>query len=398
MERQNKYCPKKWLVLILTFGVFGIINTEMGVVGIIPQIAETFGVTVPQAGWTVSVFALIVAIAAPIMPLLFSGMNRRTVMLLALGLFTASNLISIFTESFAVLLVARALPAFLHPVYVSMAFTVAAQSTLKEDASKAVSRVFIGVSAGMVLGVPVTSFIASHTSFAVAMGFFATINALVLLATLFCVPSMPVRERLSYGTQLCVLQKPDVWYSVLSFTLINGAMFGFFSFMSDYLNRVTGLASDTVSVLLLVYGIANIIGNLLAGKMFPRHKQRYMIVMPMVMFAGYLLLFLFGAHNIIVGVSILLAGLLAGFVNIVGQYMISSSAAEAPDFANGLFLTAANFGTMAGTALCGAFITAAGTHYSLMGTLLFLVSSLLFVGLRYRTTHKLNKQLKTIEL
>lgn len=123
-----------------------------------------------------------------------------------------------------------------------------------------------------------------------------------------------------------------------------------------------------------------------------------MIVMPMVMFAGYLLLFLFGAHNIIVGVSILLAGLLAGFVNIVGQYMISSSAAEAPDFANGLFLTAANFGTMAGTALCGAFITAAGTHYSLMGTLLFLVSSLLFVGLRYRTTHKLNKKLKTIEL
>ncbi len=386
------------LVALLTLGVFGIINTEMGVVGIIPQIAETFGVTVPQAGWTVSVFALIVAISAPIMPLLFSGMNRRTVMLLALGLFTTSNLISIFTESFAVLLVARVLPAFLHPVYVSMAFTVAAQSVGKEDAPKAVSRVFIGVSTGMVLGVPVTSFIASHTSFAVAMSFFAAINTLVLLATLFCVPSMPVRERLSYGTQLCVLKKTIVWYSVLAFTLINGAMFGFFSFMSDYLNRVTGLAFDTVSVLLLVYGIANIIGNILAGKMFPRHKQRYMIVMPVIMFAGYLLLFLFGKQSSIAGVLILLAGLLAGFINIVGQYMISSSATEAPDFANGLFLTAANFGTTAGTALCGAFITVAGTRYSLMGTLLFLVLSLLFVGLRYRTTHKLNKKLKTIEL
>ena len=76
------------LVLILTFGVFGIINTEMGVVGIIPRIAETFGVTVPEAGWTVSVFALIVALSAPVMPLLFSGVNRRTAMLLALGLFT----------------------------------------------------------------------------------------------------------------------------------------------------------------------------------------------------------------------------------------------------------------------------------------------------------------------
>lgn len=257
MEKGNRYVSKNWQVLILTLGVFGIINTEMGVVGIIPQIADTFGVTVPQAGWTVSVFAFIVAASAPVMPLLFSGVNRRTVMLLALGLFTASNVVSALTDSFSILLVARALPAFLHPVYVSMAFTVAGQSVRPEEASKAVSKVFVGVSAGMVLGVPVTSFIASHTSFSVAMWFFALVNASVLLATLFCIPSLPVRERLSYGTQLGVLRKPLVWYSVIGFTLINGAMFGFFSFMSDFLNKVTGFPFDTVSALLLVYGLAN---------------------------------------------------------------------------------------------------------------------------------------------
>ncbi len=379
------------LVILLTLGVFGIINTEMGVVGIIPQIAETFGVSIPKAGWTVSVFALIVAISAPIMPLLFSGVNRRTVMLLALGLFTASNLISIVTDSFGVLLVARALPAFLHPVYVSMAFTVAAQSVSK-DASKAVSRVFVGVSAGMVLGVPVTSFIASHTSFAVAMTFFAIVNAFVLVATLLCVPSMPVSERLSYGTQLGVLRKPVVWYSVIAFTFINGAMFGFFSFMSDFLNRVTGFAFDTVSALLLVYGIANIVGNVLAGKLFPARKRLYMLVTPIIMFVGYSLLFAFGEQSVTTSLLILLAGLLAGFVNIVGQYMISNAASEAPDFANGLFLTAANFGTMAGTALCGAFITMAGTRYSLMGTLLFLAASLLFIFARRHITRNTTEQ------
>lgn len=385
MNRQIERKPGL-LVVLLTLGVFGIINTEMGVVGIVPQIADTFGVTVPQAGWTVSVFALIVAISAPTMPLLFSGVNRRTVMLLALGLFMISNLISMVTDSFAVLLIARALPAFLHPVYVSMAFTVAAQSVRKEDASKAVSKVFVGVSAGMVLGVPVTSFIASHTSFAVAMAFFAVVNAVVLLATLVCVPSMPVGDRLSYGAQLGVLKKKIVWYSVIAFTLINGAMFGFFSFMSDYLNRVTGFAFDTVSVLLLVYGVANITGNVLAGKMFSRHKQRYMVVTPVVMFVGYLLLFAFGETSLAACLLILMLGLLAGFVNIVGQYMISNAAAEAPDFANGLFLTAANFGTMAGTVLCGAFITISGTRYSLQGSLLFLAVSLLFIiGRRYIT-------------
>ena len=73
------------LMFILTLGVFGILNTEMGVVGIIPIIAETFGVTVPDAGWTVSLFALIIAFSAPVVPLLFSRVNRKTVMVLALS-------------------------------------------------------------------------------------------------------------------------------------------------------------------------------------------------------------------------------------------------------------------------------------------------------------------------
>ena len=159
MEQKNKLKLNSGglLVFILTVGVFGIINTEMGVVGILPLIATTFNVSVPQAGWTVSVFALVVAASAPVTPLLFSGINRKKVMLLALGLFTISNVISMFTSNFTVLLIARILPAFLHPVYVSMAFTVAAASVSKEQAPKAVSKVFVGVSAGMVLGVPLAA-------------------------------------------------------------------------------------------------------------------------------------------------------------------------------------------------------------------------------------------------
>lgn len=266
MKKRLAYSPGR-LVAILTFGVFGIINTEMGVVGIIPQIAETFGVTVPQAGWTVGVFALVVAVSAPVMPLLFSGTDRRTVMLLALGLFTAGNIVSALTDSFAVLLAARALPAFLHPAYMSMAFSTAAASVRSEEAPKAVSKVFIGVSAGMVLGVPVTSLIAGHASFSAAMAFFAAVNAATLAATLLCVPRLPVARRISYGAQLGVLKKAVMRRSLIAFTLINGAMFGFFSYMSDFLNRVTEVSSDTASALLLVYGGANIAGNLLAGRL-----------------------------------------------------------------------------------------------------------------------------------
>lgn len=370
------------LVFILTVGVFGIINTEMGVVGILPLIAENFQVTVPQAGWTVSVFALVVAISAPITPLLFSGINRKKVMLLALGLFALSNVISMLTTNFTVLLIARIIPAFLHPVYVSMAFTVAAASVSKEKAPKAVSKVFIGVSAGMVLGVPVTSFIASEVSFSMAMLFFTVVNALVLVVTIIFVPSMPVKEKLSYGTQLSVLKKTITWHSIIAVTLINGAMFGFFSYMSDFLKNITDVSYNVISTVLLIYGLANIIGNVLAGKLLSINAKRCILITPFVLLVSYIFLFLFGEWLAAIAVIILILGILAGVAGNGMQYMITESAPEAPDFANGLFLLSANLGTTVGTAVCGLFITSLGTRYSVVGALAFLVASIVFVFLR----------------
>lgn len=375
---------QKWLVLILTIGVFGIINTEMGVVGILPLIAETFHVTVPQAGWTVSIFALVVAVSAPVLPLLFSGFNRKNIMLLALGVFTASNVISMLTTNFTVVLIARALPAFLHPVYVSMAFTVAATSVSKAEAPKAVSKVFIGVSAGMVLGVPVTSFIASESSFSMAMLFFAIVNAGVFIATLLFVPSLPVRKKRSYSSQLRVLGKPVMWYSVIAVTLINGAMFGFFSFMSDYLKKITGTDYNIISVILLIYGLANIAGNVIAGKLLSINARRCVTIIPFVLFILYILLFTSGEWVIAASAIILALGIATGIASNGMQYMITQAAPETPDFANGLFLTSANLGTTIGTAVCGMFITAFSTQYSIMGALLFLVAGIAFTILRHK--------------
>lgn len=384
MRQTNKLKPDSGalLVFILTAGVFGIINTEMGVIGILPLIAKHFHVTVPEAGWTVSIFALVVAISAPITPLLFSGINRKKVMLLALGVFTLSNIISMLTSNFTILLIARALPAFLHPVYVSMAFTVAAASVSKEKAPKAVAKVFIGVSAGMVLGVPVTSYIASEVSFTMGMMFFTVVNALVFIATILFIPSMPVKEKLSYGAQLNVLKKKIVWYSIIAVTLINGALFGFFSYMSDYLRTVTEVSYSVISILLLIYGLANIIGNVIAGKQLATNPIRSMIFIPFALFTFYICIFILGEWLAAMTVIILILGILAGYGQNTMQYMITEAAPEAPDFANGLFLLSANLGTTVGAAACGAFITFFDTRYSVIGSLLFLAVSIVFVVLR----------------
>ena len=206
-----KTISNKTLVLILTIGVFGILNTEMGIVGVIPYVSQRFSVTVPDAGLLVSGFALIVAIAGPTMPLLFSRVNRKKVMILSLSVFSICNIVAVFAPTFEVLLVARVVPAAFHPLYVSMAMAIAQHSgNTPEECAKASAQVFIGVSAGMVVGAPIAGMLADSIAFPVAMAFFAVVTLAALVLTLLCVPSMPVENPLSYGKQIAVLKRPVV--------------------------------------------------------------------------------------------------------------------------------------------------------------------------------------------
>ena len=370
------------IVFILTLGVFAIINTEMGVVGILPLIADNFHVSVSQAGLLVSLFALAVAIAGPTMPLLFSGINRRTVMLLVLGIFFIGNIISAFTTNFTVILIARVIPAFFHPIYCSLAFTAASASVSKEDAPKAVAKVLMGVSAGMVLGVPVASFIASVTSLEMAMLFFAIMNGIAFIATLIFVPSMPVNERLSYGEQLSVLKRPVTWISIATVIFLNGAVFGVYSYLAEYLKTVTNMQEKTISLILLIYGVANIIGNIIAGKLLTKNAIKFVVSFHFTLGVVYIILFLMGQFTVPMALITLAWGILAGAGGNINQYWIMSSAPEAPEFANGLFLTAANLGTTFGTSVCGLLISEIGTKYIVLGGMIFLIFSFISVLLR----------------
>jgi predicted MFS family arabinose efflux permease len=361
------------LIVILTLGVFSILNTEMGIIGVLPLVAEHFHVSISQAGLLVSLFALAVAISGPTLPLLFSGINRKQVMLLALGVFLIGNIVSIFTSNFIIAIIARVVPAFFHPIYVSLAFTVAAASVSREEAPKAVSKVFIGVSAGMVLGVPVSSFIASTTSLGMAMLFFAVVNAVAFIATLLFVPSMPVKERLSYGEQVSVLRKSITWVSIAAALLMNGAVFGVFSYLAGYLESVTKLSWNIISFMLFIYGASNIVGNIIAGKLLTKHATQSITLIPFALGTVYILLLMGSFTTTPMGLIILVWGILAGINANITQYLIMSAAPEAPDFGNGLFLTSVNLGTTMGAVVCGLFISEMGTQAVVLGGLLFLL-------------------------
>lgn len=194
---------KKYLQLmkrtlyVLGLGVFGIATTEFGVIGILPQIAATFRISIDKAGWLLSSFALIIAFSAPFLMLLFFRMEQKKAMALVLAVFSISNIISVGANSFCVLLLARMLPAFLHPVFWSIALSTAANSVPAGERPKAIGIVFGGFTIASVLGVPLATYMADLWNWRASFVLCAGINLLSFVGLLMLLPTLPLICRTS---------------------------------------------------------------------------------------------------------------------------------------------------------------------------------------------------------
>lgn len=386
------------IVFILTIGVFSILNTEMGVIGILPIVASTYNIEISVAGLLVSLFALAVAVSGPILPLLLSKYNRKTIMIISLGTFFVCNVISAFAGSFWLVLVARVVPAFLHPVYVSLSFVIASSSVSEKEAPKAVAKVMVGVSAGMVLGVPVMSYIANLFSLEIAMLAFALVNLIALALTIIYVPSMPVKEKMSYGSQLKILKDINLWWALIAVILLNGANFGVYSYLADYLERVSLLSTEFVSITLLIFGLANILGNVIAGRLLSQRPLSFVGIYPFLLTVLFLIMLFLGNMGFVIMGIVLIWGILVGCAANINQYWITRVASNVPDFANALFLVATNVGTCIAAFVCGIFIDEFGINNVVLGGILFTVLSIgfFFAGIKKSPKEKMLKVNKAV--
>lgn len=370
------------LILILAIGTFSILNTEVGIIGILPLIAEKFNVDITQAGLLVSLFALIIAGAGIIMPLLFSGFNRKKVMIAVLTIFSVCNLIAAFAPNFAVVLTARLIPAFFHPIYCSLAFVVAASLVDKKNVPQAISKVMMGISAGIVIGIPVTSFIANTFSYQTAMLFFTLMNIIALVLTLIMIPSMPVKEKISYGSQLSVLKQSITWMSLFTVSAIGASLFAVYAYIAQYLQEISRISGENLSLALFLFGCASILGNFLAGKFLSRNAQKTATLYPVLFCILYMLVFVLGEFSIAMIPVIFFWGMLNGIGNNIQQFWIMSAIPKAPDFANGLFISFGNLGTTIGTFAGGVILADIGTHYIIFGGIFFLVLTWISILMR----------------
>jgi predicted MFS family arabinose efflux permease len=349
-------------IYIMALGAFGIITTEFGVIGILPAIARDMNISIETAGWLLSGFALTIALTGPFTVLATAAVNRRTMMSLVLFIFVISNILSAISHSFGMLMFARILPAILHPVFWSVATVAAARQVEPKDAPKAVSVVLAGLSTATVLGVPLTTYVADLAGWRYSFIVSGVINLIACLALLTLVPSMPVKEKPSVKAQLKALNSKQLWLNLIATMLMVAGMFSSYSYLAEFLEKITHMNGAQISLMLLIFGGAGIIGNWLTGIALTKNVMLTARAFLLSLIAVHILAYIFG------GWFGPMAGILAlwGFIHtggfLIGQVRTTTEAPEAPELASSLMVSFGNAGVTLGTMMGGVAIAAWGTH------------------------------------
>lgn len=341
-------------LLALTISAFAIGTTEFVIVGLIPTIAADLQVSLPSAGLLVSLYALGVAVGAPVLTALTGKLPRKFLLLGLMLLFTLGNLVAWQAPGYESLVVARILTGLAHGVFFSIGATIATNLVAKDKAASAIAIMFSGLTVALVTGVPLGTFIGQHFGWRATFLAVSALGVIAFFASLFFIPrNLQHNQPASVLQQLQVLKQPRLLlvYAMTAFGY--GGTFIAFTFLAPILEQITGLSNSSVALILLVYGVSVAVGNIWGGKLADKKGP---IPALQIIFAGLalvLFVFTFTASNPWFAIATVLVWGAFAFGNVPGLqvYVVQQAAHHAPqaiDVASGLNIAAFNLGIALG--------------------------------------------------
>ncbi len=357
-------------LLALTISAFAIGTTEFVIVGLLPTVAADLQIGLPSAGLLVSLYALGVAIGAPVLTALTGKLPRKTLLLGLMALFTLGNLLAWQAPGYNSLIPARILTGLAHGVFFSIGSTIATGLVPKEKAASAIAIMFTGLTVALVTGVPLGTFIGQTFGWQSTFLAVSLLGLIAFVGSWILVPNNITNNKpASLLTQLAVLKKPRLLLVYAITALGYGGSFTAFTYLAPILQEVSGYSAASVSLVMLVYGVSVAIGNIWGGKL--ADKKGPIRALQIVFFLLALVLFVltFTASNSWLALATVLAWGAVAFGNVPGLqvYVVQRAERDSPqavDVASGLNIAAFNVG-IAGGAWGGGLVV---THLGLMAT------------------------------
>jgi len=343
-------------LLALSTGAFGIGITEFAPMGLLPDMADGLGVSIPAAGLLVSAYALGVMLGAPLMTLTTAKMKRRTLLIALMGIFTIGNFLSAIASDYAMLMAARVITSLNHGAFFGVGSVVAASIVAPEKRASAVAAMFMGLTLANVIGVPLAPWIGESFGWRSAFGGIAVWGLITMAALWFALPNTRQEEGTNMFAELGVLKRREVLVALALTAIGSAAMFTVFTYIAPILKDATGIGTLHVTAMLVIYGLGLTLGNWLGGVFADRSIDRTLIV-SLAALAGLLVLFAVTMFSPLAAAINIFAWGVATFAIVPPlQMRVMEAASDAPNLASAVNIGAFNLGNAVGAAVGGGVI------------------------------------------
>ncbi|TFE00844.1 MFS transporter [Jeotgalibacillus sp. R-1-5s-1] len=375
-------------LLALAISAFGIGTTEFVPVGLLSSIAGDLQISITLAGLLISGYAIGVAIGAPVLTALTAKMSRKTLLMALMAVFVVGNAAAALSDSFAFLIVARFITAFSHGIFFSIGSTIAADLVPAHKRASAIAFMFTGLTVATVTGVPLGTFIGQAFGWRATFWGVAILGLIGMVASALLVPkNLKEAPPSSFKDQLAILNNGRLMLAFAITALGYGGTFVAFTYLTPLLENVTGFSAKWVSVILLVYGVAVAVGNMIGGKAANRNPLKALMWMFIFQAIVLVLLSLAAPFKAAGLIMIFLMGLFA-FMNVPGLQVLVVNLAEkyvpsAVNVASALNIAAFNVGIAIGSFVGGLIVDGIGLiHTPWIGAIMVAGAVVLTASLR----------------
>jgi predicted MFS family arabinose efflux permease len=299
-----------FIVYVLGAGIFALTTSEYMVSGLMPALSAEFGVSFAAVGYLVTIYAGAMAVGGPLLTVGLLGVSRKKAFLGLIGLFVVGQIIGAVSQDYATMVVARLITAIAAAAFFGVALTACAALVDRGRYAQASSIVLGGLMVGTVLGLPGATLLGELFGWRVSFLAVAAVALLVGLLVLTLMPPMPAPPGASsLRSQLAAFKSAKLWGIYATSLLLIGATFAGFTYFVPILTEISGFSSGVVPMLLVVYGLATLVGNIVVGRLADRYTITVLVVGLLAAIAGMVVFALFGQDQVVAVLALLVIGL-----------------------------------------------------------------------------------------
>ncbi|SFK97000.1 MFS transporter, DHA1 family, arabinose polymer transporter [Paenibacillus sp. 1_12] len=363
---QASVSPKKGrfplALLCLTAGAFAIGMTEFIIMGLLPNVANDLGVTIPQAGQLITSYALGVAFGAPLLTVFTHKVPQKKLLILLMCIFIIGNALSVVAPAYYLLIAARVMTAFAHGTFLGVGSIIAARLVPPEKRAGAVSMVLAGLTIANIIGVPFGTFIGQQLGWRASFGAITIMGIISLIGIIKFIPVIRQEHLPSLAKEFRSLMNPQVLLVLLTGALGCASLFSVFTYITPMLETISGFAEHSVTWILVLFGCGVTIGNMLGGRLADWKLMPTLMINFAVLAVILSLLTVTLWNPVLAVITIFLWGIAAFGIMPGIQIRIMNLAHEAPLLATTSSHSALNLGNASGAYLGGVMITYMGLN------------------------------------